>query len=140
MRYLSGFPGAATHEIHSFYLTPGVKLQFMPKEVLSPWVAAGGGYSMYNSSSTAIAGGPANGGTRHTYAIDFGGGMDYAFGKRYVLRAEARGFYTGNPNFGTPSTNGLFNFVIGGGLRGGLSRKLAGETAGPTLRFRETAE
>jgi hypothetical protein len=116
LRYLSGTPVNATQEIHSVFLTPGVKLQFTPKEPLSPWVAGGAGYAFYDSSKTSIAGGPTVGGTANTYAIDFGGGVDWAMGKRYVLRGEVRGIYTGNPNFGVPTSGGQFNFVIGGGI------------------------
>jgi hypothetical protein len=122
LRYLTGTPTAASHELHSVFLTPGVKLQFTPKEPLSPWLAAGAGYAFYNSSGTSIGGGPtgggltSTGGSTSTYAVDFGGGLDYAMGKRYVLRGELRGVYTGNPNFGVSTPGGQFNFVIGGGI------------------------
>jgi hypothetical protein len=116
LRRTAGTPVTASHTIRSLYVTPGLKLQFTPKEPLSPWLVAGAGYAFYNSENRAIDGGPAAGGTAHTYAIDFGGGMDYSFGKRYAVRGEARGFYTGLPNFGTRVNDGLFNFVISGGL------------------------
>jgi len=122
MRYLAGIPATATHELRSVYLTPGVRLQFMPKEALSPWVAAGAGYAFYDTSGSSIAGSTTGGGTTstagttNTYAVDFGAGVDYAIGKRYVLRGEVRGFYTGSPNFGVPTPGGQFNLVIGGGI------------------------
>jgi hypothetical protein len=116
LRRVDGTPVTATHTVRSIYVTPGLRLQFMPKDPVSPWLSAGGGYAFYNSDNTAIDGGPAAGGTKHTYAIDFGGGVDYAFGKSYAVRGEARGFFTGSPKFGTPADNGLFNFVISGGL------------------------
>ncbi len=116
LRRVSGTPVTATHTVNSIYATPGLRLRFTEKEPVSPWLVAGAGYAFYRSDNTAIGGGPAAGGTKHTYAIDFGGGVDYAFGKSYILRGEARGFYTGSPRFGTPSDNGLFNFVVSGGL------------------------
>jgi opacity protein-like surface antigen len=116
LRRVDGTPASATHTVRSIYAMPGLRLRFTPKEPVSPWLAAGAGYAFYNSDNTAIDGGPAAGGSKSTYAIDFGGGVDYAFGKSYVLRGEARGFYTGSPNFGTPTDNGLFNFVVSGGL------------------------
>jgi hypothetical protein len=116
LRRTAGTPVSANHTIRSIYVTPGLRLQFAPKDPVSPWLAAGAGYAFYGADHTAIGGGSSAGGTAHTYAIDFGGGVDYAFGKSYVLRGEARGFYTGSPNFGTPVENGLFNFVISGGL------------------------
>jgi opacity protein-like surface antigen len=122
LRYVAGTPLTATHEIHSVFLTPGVKMVFMPKEALSPWVAAGAGLAYYNSSGTSIGGGPTGGGTsngsdnRITYAVDFGGGLDYAVNKKYTLRGEVRGFYTGSPNYGLATPGGLFNFEIGFGV------------------------
>jgi len=116
IRYVTGTPTTATHSINSVFLTPGVKLQFTPKEPLSPWVAVGGGYGFYHSSNSSIAGGTAAGGTTNTYAVDFGGGMDWAMNKHYVIRADFRGFYTGAPNYGINVPGGQFNFVIGGGL------------------------
>src|SRR6185312_2494327 len=86
LRRVDGTPVTATHTVRSVYATPGLLLRFMPTEPVSPWLAAGAGYAFYNSGNTAIDGGPAAGGSKSTYAVDFGGGVDYAFGKRYVLR------------------------------------------------------
>lgn len=116
-RGLSGTPTAATHNIWCVFVTPGVKLQFSPKEKISPWLAGGGGYALYGESKNSLAGGPA-GVSGHTSrgAVDIGGGVDFALGKSYLLRGEARGFYTGGPNFGVDTPGGQFNFVIGGGI------------------------
>jgi hypothetical protein len=122
LRYTSGTPAIASREIHDVFVTPGVKMTFMPKETFSPWISAGGGYAFYDSSGQSLAGGTTGGGasstagTANTYAVDFAAGVDYAMSKKYVLRGEVRGFYTGNPNFGVPTTGGLFNFEIGFGL------------------------
>jgi opacity protein-like surface antigen len=127
-RYVAGTPVTATHAIRSVFLTPGVKMAFTPKEVLSPWVSAGGGYAFYDSSGTSIAGGTtgggtaSTGGTTNTYAVDFGAGLDYAVNKRYTLRGEVRGFYTGSPNFGLATPGGLFNFEIGFGVVWGKAK------------------
>jgi opacity protein-like surface antigen len=122
LRYVTGVPATASHEMHSVFVTPGVKLQFLPKDVWSPWIAGGGGYAFYDSSSQSIGGtvtgggASSTGGTKSTYAVDFGGGVDFAAAKRLVLRGAIRGFYTGNPNFGVPTSGGLFNFVISAGI------------------------
>ena len=116
LRYVHGTPVTATHEIRSIYVTPGIKVQFTPKEPISPWIAAGGGFAFYNASGTSIAGGPSTAGSANTYAVDFGGGVDFALGKRYLIRGEIRGFYTGNPDFGASTSGGQFNVIIGGGL------------------------
>jgi hypothetical protein len=122
LRHLSGTPVTATSAIHSLYVTPGVKLQFSPDEKVSPWISAGAGYAFYDSSAKSISGGVTGGGptaaaaTANTYAIDFGAGVDFATGKRYVWRADVRGFYTGSPKLGTATSGGQFNFVISGGI------------------------
>jgi len=121
-RHLSGLPVTATSQIRSFYITPGVRLQFAQQERITPWVDAGAGYGFYDSSNNSIGGGPTGGGvkatsgTKNTYAVDFGGGVDIVASKRYVIRGDVRGFYTGDPNFGAATTGGQFNFVIGGGI------------------------
>jgi opacity protein-like surface antigen len=117
-RYVAGAPVTATHAIRSVYLTPGLKMVFTPKEALSPWIVAGTGLAYYNSSGTSIGGGPTIGGSanRITYAVDFGAGVDYALNKKYTLRGEVRGFYTGDPNFGVATPGGLFSFEIGFGV------------------------
>lgn len=127
-RHLSGLPVSATSQIRSVYVTPGVRLQFAQQERITPWVDAGAGYAFYDSSSTSIGGGttgqtqtvvgaPAgSSGNTNTYAVDFGAGVDIVASKRYVIRGDVRGIYTGNPNFGTSVTGGQFNFIVGGGI------------------------
>jgi hypothetical protein len=121
-RGVTGTPVTATDAIHSIYLTPGLKLQFLPKERFSPWVVAGGGYAFYNSSGTSISGGTTGGGTASTGGSnstgvgDFGAGVDYVVNKRYVLRGGMRGFYTGNANFGVPTQGSQFNFAVSAGI------------------------
>jgi hypothetical protein len=117
VRHLSGTPVSATNTLRSVFVTPGLRLQFAPQERLTPFLDAGGGYAFYDSSSTSIAGGVTpSSGTTSTYAVDFGGGVDIVASKRYVIRTDARGFYTGHPNFGVTSSGGLFNFVLSAGV------------------------
>ena len=117
LRYLSGTPTAATHKIWSLYATPGVKLQLAPHEWLSPYIVAGGGYALYGESKSSIGGGVAGvSGHTNRAAVEIGGGFDFKVGKSYLLRADARGFYTGGPNFGVDTPGGQFNFVISGGV------------------------
>jgi uncharacterized membrane protein YgcG len=122
IRHLAGTPVTATSAIHSYYLTPGLRLQFVPKERFSPWVAAGGGYGFYDSSGTSISGGKTGGGTSSTGGssstgvAEFGAGIDYVLNKRYVLRGDMRGFYTANPNFGVPTPGTQLNFMVSGGI------------------------
>lgn len=116
-RHLSGFPVSATSDIRSFYVTPGVRMQFTSQERITPWIDAGAGYAFYDSSGTNIAGAATgSSGYTNTYAVEFGGGVDIVASKTYVIRGAAQGFYTGNPNYGVAATGGQFNFVISGGI------------------------
>ena len=116
-RHLSGVPSTATSDIRSFYVTPGVRMQFSSQERITPWIDGGAGYAFYDSSATNIAG-VTSGNSRYTntYAVEFGGGVDIVASKRYVIRGAAQGFYTGNPSYGVATTGGQFNFVISGGI------------------------
>ncbi|HVW11412.1 MAG TPA: hypothetical protein VHC90_22660, partial [Bryobacteraceae bacterium] len=38
LRRVTGTPINATHTVHSLYATPGLRLQFAPKEPVSPWL------------------------------------------------------------------------------------------------------
>jgi hypothetical protein len=116
-RHLSGVPAAATSDIRSFYVTPGIRMQFASQERITPWIDGGVGYAFYDSSGTNIAGAAAgSSGYTNTYAVEFGGGVDIVASKKYVIRGAAQGFYTGNPNYGVAATGGQFNFVISGGI------------------------
>jgi hypothetical protein len=116
-RHLSGVPSAATSDVRSVFVTPGVRMQFSSQERITPWIDGGAGYAFYDSSGTNIAGGGSGSSTyTNTYAVEFGGGVDIVASKRYVIRGAAQGFYTGNPSYGVAATGGQFNFVISGGI------------------------
>jgi opacity protein-like surface antigen len=110
--------GSVTKDIATLYVTPGVRVKFLPNSRLSPWVAAGAGYSLYEQSTSTISGG-VNAAPRHTsgIAVQFGGGLDYKILPHLSLRAEIREFYTGSPSFNVPVTGtGQLHTVAGGGI------------------------
>jgi hypothetical protein len=116
-RHLSGIPVSATSDVRSFYVTPGVRLQFASQERITPWLDGGAGYAFYDSSGTNIAGAASgSSATTNTYAVEFGGGVDIVASKTYIIRGAVQGFYTGNPSYGVPATGGQFNFVVSGGI------------------------
>ncbi len=116
VRHLSGTTAGVTSAIHSVYVTQGFKLQFSPDEKISPWLWAGDGLSFYNSSTNGLGGGTVAGGNRFGGNIAFGGGVDIATGKKYVIRGDVRCYYTGRPNFDVATSGGQFNFVLSGGI------------------------
>ncbi len=91
------------------------------EEVVSPWLDAGAGYAFLQFKRFGHSGWTYW--RRHSEHRRIGQHLCDRFWrrcgfrwKRYLIRGEVRGIYTGNPNFGVPTSGGLFNFVIGGGL------------------------
>lgn len=109
---------AATRDVASLYVTPGVRLKFATDSAFSPYVAVGGGWAWYEQSLFRIDGG-ANRAPRelHRGALDFGGGADIKFWRWIGLRGEIRDFYTGVPAYNIPAiAGGRHNVVAGGGF------------------------
>jgi opacity protein-like surface antigen len=113
----SGFL-AATRDVATLYVTPGVRLKFRPIARFSPYLTVGGGYALYEQSFFQIDGAD-NPAPRFTHrgALMFGGGLDTPLWRWVGLRFEVRDFYTGNPSLNTAlRPGGQHNVVAGGGL------------------------
>ncbi len=111
-------PQIATRDVASLYLTPGFRLKFLPKAKLSPFVAVGGGFALYEQS-TKLRNNQANPVSRELTrsAFNFGGGADLRIWHSLSLRGEFRDFITGSPNYNLPSIRGAqHNAVISGGI------------------------
>jgi len=109
---------AATRDVATLYVTPGLRVKFAADAAISPYVAIGGGYAWYEQSFFRIDGGP-NRAPRelHRGALDFGAGADVKFWRWIGLRGEIRDFYTGSPAYNIPAINGgQHNIVAGGGF------------------------
>jgi hypothetical protein len=109
---------AVTRDIAVLYVTPGIRVKLLPEKKFSPWVAGGGGYALYEQSTSTIAG-AVNSAPRHVSggALQFGVGADYKILPHISLRGELRDFYTVSPKFNIPvSGSGQFNLVAGGGI------------------------
>jgi len=110
--------GAATRDVATIYVTPGVRLKFFPSANISPYVAAGGGYGAYEQSLTTLNGQP-NPAPRaiNRGVFDFGGGVDVKFWRFISLRGEVRDFSTGRPAYNLPMiTGGQHNVVAGAAI------------------------
>src|SRR6266852_1152382 len=82
----------------SLYLTPGLRLKFFPGSRLSPWVAIGGGYALYEQSERLSNGQNTSNKFLNRGVFDYGGGLDYKLFRFIGLRGEVRDFLSGNPN------------------------------------------
>ena len=109
---------SAIRDVASLYVVPGVRIKFVPEGKVSPWFSIGAGYSLYEHSTSLLSGilSPVgryvNRGT-----IAYGGGLDWKLWRNVSLRAEARDFYSGSPNYNVAGTGGgQHNQVAGGGI------------------------
>jgi hypothetical protein len=85
----------------SLYGAPGLRLKVLPRARLSPWVAVGGGYALYEQSAKLSNGQN----TTNKFlspnkflsrgAFDFGGGLEYKQFRFLGLRGEVRDFCQG---------------------------------------------
>lgn len=108
----------ATRDIATLYVTPGVKLKFLPQSRISPYVAAGGGWALYEQSVSQLNGEP-NPAPRtvNRGVFVYGAGVDFSVVRQLALRAEVRDFYSGNPALNIPGLSGRqHNVVVSGGF------------------------
>ena len=108
----------ATRDVASLFLTPGIRVKFLPDARISPYATIGGGLGVYEHSTTLINGRPnpapriVNRGT-----FTFGGGVDFKVKSWLALRGEVRDFYSGIPVYNVPSVSGRqHNIVVSGGF------------------------
>src|SRR5260370_20792196 len=56
LREVSSSVTTATHDFASLYLTPGIRVEFMPASRISAYAVVGGGYADYEQSKARIDG------------------------------------------------------------------------------------
>jgi len=102
----------------SLFLTPGIRVKFLPQSPLSPYLVVGGGYGRFDESDFLITDQPNTGkrGT-NTGAFDFGGGADWKVWRFISARGEVRDFISGNPQLHVSlSGSKQHNVLISGGF------------------------
>jgi hypothetical protein len=108
---------AATRDVATLYVTPGVRVKFFPSGRVQPFAAVGGGYALYEHSLLNQGGTPnAAPRTASTGALMFGGGVDVALVRWLGLRVEVRDFVTGTPRYSVAVDGRQHNVVTSGGL------------------------
>ena len=117
LREVTG-PANSTRDYSSLYVTPGIRVKLNPDGRVQPYGAIGGGYALYEQSTTTLAGAP-NSAPRHIGrgALMYGAGADVPVLRWLAIRGEVRDFYTGNPAYNRPVVgSGQHNLVAGGGF------------------------
>jgi hypothetical protein len=99
----------------SLFVGPGVHLKFAPAARISPWVAIGGGYALYQQSAQFSNGQSTTNKFLNRGVFDFGGGVDYRLFRFLGLRAEVRDLVSGNPNLNVALSSSTQHNVISSG-------------------------
>ena len=113
---------SVVHNYDTLYVTPGLRVKFAPRKMVSPWLALGGGYGLLEASKGLISGAPTPGERFvHTGTLQMGGGVDFAPRFKILVpigfRLEVRDFYTSVPNLNTTLTDSRqHNVLFSGGL------------------------
>ena len=112
----TGFDNFIGIRITSLFITPSLRVKFLPRSAISPFLSAGGGFGHYHVTDE----------TSERGALQFGGGLDFKTGIPLLgFPIEARDFVTGQPNFGIiestfqqsqKDTGHRHNVFAGGGL------------------------
>lgn len=116
-RALTATSATVPQNYASLYLTPGVRLKFLPGSRLSPWVAVGGGYGLYQQSAQLSNDQNTTDKFLNRGVFDYGGGLDYRLFRFIGLRGEVRDFFSGNPNLNVVLRSSTqHNVVTSGGI------------------------
>ena len=106
-----------TRDVATIFVTPGIRVKFFPRSALSPYLAVGAGYAVFEQSLNRLDGQPNSAPrTINRGVFDFGGGIDLKLWRFVGLRAEIRDFYSGSPAYNTSLPGGQHNVVAGGGI------------------------
>jgi hypothetical protein len=112
---------AVPQSYDSLYFTPGLRLEFLPRALLHPWIAAGGGYTLYLENQVLTNGQPYSIHFVNRGAFDYGGGFDLRlWSSRHQrwemkLRGQVRDYVSGNPELNVPLTSSVQHNVIATG-------------------------
>jgi opacity protein-like surface antigen len=118
LREITSLNRSATRDVATLYVTPGLRVKFVPRRSLSPYAVVGAGYGLYEQSFFQIDG-ASNPAPRFTHrgVFAYGGGLDLKVWRFLGARWEVRDFYSGNPSFNAPTRSGSqHNVVVGGGF------------------------
>ena len=96
---LNYFVNVTPQSYKAFFVTPSVRVSFMPRTHLSPWGSLGVGLGHFSSSSNLeFGGGPNPGKTGSTAVVlQFGGGLDVRITPSIGLRVAVREYWSGVP-------------------------------------------
>jgi len=124
---LNTYANQVPKDVGAFFVTPSLRVNFFARDSLTPWVSAGGGYGRFRYPHELVFGNapyPYTGpGGSNTGVVQFGAGLDAWVWHKWGFRAEARDFYSGEPdlsgNSAEPVNTGRsreHNYYVGVGV------------------------
>src|SRR5687768_9164696 len=80
LRDIASSQSGASRDFATIYIAPGIRVKFAPEARISPYLAVGGGYALYEQSTLTL-GGQANSAPRHIHRglLQFGEVWTWAF-------------------------------------------------------------
>jgi hypothetical protein len=116
---LNYFVNVIPESYKSVFVTPSVRVNFLPRTYLSPWGSFGVGFGHFSSSSNLeFDGGPNPGKTGSTGAVlQFGGGLDVRINHVLSIRTEVRDYWSGVPQLDVDTGKSRqSNIFVGSGV------------------------
>jgi hypothetical protein len=111
---------APPRDFSSIFITPSLKVKFLPDAPITPFVSVGGGFAHYSSRTLLeVPGASAVSSTSNTTgAFQIGGGIDIKTPLPHLgFRAEVREFWSGQPTFASGAKlDHHQNLFAGGGI------------------------
>jgi hypothetical protein len=96
----------------SLFITPGLKLKFVPEFPISPFFTAGFGWARFRRDATAAAPDIVT----DTTVAQFGAGVDIKIAPVVGLRFQARDYFSGELGFNNATLDRQHNLTAMGGL------------------------
>ena len=94
----------------TLFVTPGLKFKIAPEFPISPYLLAGGGVAHFSKSNVTTDS------STYSGTFEVGGGLDWKIFPFISARAEAREFYSGNPDIVGGLNNREHQLIASAGL------------------------
>ncbi len=120
-RVVESAAAAVPRNYSALYLTPGFRLEFLPRARLRPWVAAGGGYDLFLQSQVLTNDQKYSVHVVSGAAFEYGGGLNFGVWRgreanwAISLFGQVRDYVSGNPELNVPLQSGVQHTVIASG-------------------------
>jgi len=102
----------------ALFITPSVRVNLFPTTAVSLWGSVGGGFGHISQNKLTLYGQPNTGTATTSGVLQYGIGLDVKLTKTVIVRAEARDFWAGEPDFPQAPTGKTRqnNYFVGAGV------------------------